>query len=56
MLTFDLLAFISLVFKSLKPHATFTISVRLTNTISATKAELAAEPSPPPADAQKGKH
>ena len=47
------LASISLVFKSLKPHATFTISVRLTDTISAIKTQLAAEPSAPPADAQR---
>jgi len=46
-------ASISLVFKSLKPHATFTISVRLTDTISAIKTQLAAEPSAPPTDAQR---
>jgi len=46
-------ASISLVFKSLKPHATFTISVRLTDTISAIKTQLAAEPSAPPADSQR---
>jgi len=46
-------ASISLVFKSLKPHATFTISVRLADTISAIKTQLAAEPSAPPADAQR---
>ena len=40
-------------FKSLKPHATYTISVRLTDTISAIKTQLAAEPSAPPADAQR---
>ena len=40
-------------FKSLKPHATFAISVRLTDTISAIKTQLAAEPSAPPADAQR---
>ena len=40
-------------FKSLKPHATFTISVRLTDSISAIKTQLAAEPSAPPADAQR---
>ena len=40
-------------FKSLKPHATFTISVRLTDTISAIKTRLAAEPSAPPADVQR---
>lgn len=40
-------------FKSLKPHATFTISVRLADTISGIKTQLAAEPSAPPADAQR---
>lgn len=40
-------------FKSLKPPATFTISVRPTDTISAIKAQLAAETSAPPADAQR---
>ena len=40
-------------FKSLKPHATFTISVRLADTISAIKTQLAAEPSAPPADTQR---
>jgi ubiquitin-like protein 4 len=53
MVTFDLLASIPLVFKSLKPPATFTISVRLTDTISAIKAQLASEPSAPSADAQR---
>ena len=53
MVTFDLLASISLVFKSLKPPATFTISVRPTDTISAIKAQLASEPSAPSADAQR---
>lgn len=47
------LASISLVFKSLKPPATFSISVRLTDTISAIKTQLAAEPSAPPADTQR---
>ena len=47
------LASISLVFKSLKPQATFTISVRLTDTISAIKTRLAAEPSAPPVYAQR---
>jgi len=46
-------ASISLVFKSLKPNTTFTISVRPTDTISAIKTQLAAEPSAPPADAQR---
>jgi len=46
-------ASISLVFKSLKPQATFTISVRLTDTISAIKTQLSAEPSAPPAEAQR---
>ena len=40
-------------FKSLKPHAIFAISVRLTDTISAIKTQLSAEPSAPPADAQR---
>ena len=40
-------------FKSLKPHATFTISVRPTDTISAIKTQLAAQPSAPPVDAQR---
>jgi len=46
-------ASISLVFKSLKPPATFTMSVPLTDTISAIKAQLASEPSAPPADIQR---
>lgn len=46
-------ASISLVFKSLKPPASFTISVQHTDTISAIKAQLAAEPSAPSADAQR---
>lgn len=46
-------ASISLVFKSLKTPATFTISVQPTDTISAIKAQLAAETSAPPADAQR---
>lgn len=46
-------ASISLVFKSLKPQATFTISVRPTDTISAIKTQLSAEPSAPPAEAQR---
>jgi len=46
-------ASISLVFKSLKPPATFTIVVRHTDTISGIKAQLASEPSAPPADAQR---
>jgi len=49
----SLSASVSLVFKSLKPQATFTISVRFTDTISAIKTQLAAEPSAPPADAQR---
>lgn len=46
-------ASISLVFKSLKPPATFTMSVPLTDTISAIKAQLASKPSAPPADVQR---
>jgi len=46
-------ASISLVFKSLKPNATFTVSVRYTDSISAIKTQLAAEPFAPPADAQR---
>ncbi|KAF8893202.1 hypothetical protein CPB84DRAFT_1837334 [Gymnopilus junonius] len=46
-------ASISLVFKSLKPPASFTLSVQLTDTVSAIKAQLAAQPSTPPADAQR---
>jgi len=46
-------ASIPLVFKSLKPAATFTLSVQPTDTISAIKAQLAALPSAPPADAQR---
>lgn len=46
-------ASISLVFKSLKPPAIFTISVPLTDTISAIKAQLASKPSAPRADAQR---
>ena len=40
-------------FKSLKPPATFTVSVRLTDTISAIKGQLASELSAPPAEAQR---
>ena len=40
-------------FKSLKPQATFTISVRFTDTISAIKTQLGAEPFAPPADKQR---
>ena len=47
------IASISLVFRSLKPPAAFTISVRPTDTVSAIKAQLAAQPSAPPADAQR---
>lgn len=46
-------ASISLVFKSLKPAATFPLSVQPTDTISAIKAQLSALPSAPPADAQR---
>lgn len=40
-------------FKSLKPPATFTISVLPTDTISAIKAQLSSEPCSPPPDAQR---
>ncbi|KAF9476946.1 hypothetical protein BDN70DRAFT_881725 [Pholiota conissans] len=46
-------ASISLTFKSLKPAATFTLRVEPTDTISAIKAQLAAQPSAPPADVQR---
>ena len=43
----------SLIFKSLKPPVSFTLGVHLTDTISAIKAQLAAQPSAPPADVQR---
>jgi UV excision repair protein RAD23 len=46
-------ALISLTFKSLKPPASFTLGVHPTDTISAIKSQLAAQPSAPPADAQR---
>jgi len=46
-------ASISLVFKSLKPAATFTLSVQPTDTISAIKAQVSSLPSAPPADCQR---
>ncbi|KAF8814664.1 hypothetical protein BYT27DRAFT_7205615 [Phlegmacium glaucopus] len=46
-------ASISLVFKSLKPPAAFTITVRPTDTVASIKAQLAVKPSAPPADAQR---
>lgn len=46
-------ASISLVFKSLKPAATFTLSVQPTDSISTIKAQLSSLPSAPPADAQR---
>ncbi|PPQ96829.1 hypothetical protein CVT26_005998 [Gymnopilus dilepis] len=46
-------ASISLVFRSLKPPASFTLSVQPTDTVSAIKAQLAAQPKAPPADAQR---
>ena len=52
-LTFKITASISLVFKSLKPPASFTLSVQPTDTVSAIKAQLAAQPKAPPADAQR---
>ncbi|KIM46754.1 hypothetical protein M413DRAFT_63970 [Hebeloma cylindrosporum] len=44
---------ISLIFKSLKPPVSFTLGVHLTDTISVIKAQLAAQPSAPPADVQR---
>jgi len=46
-------ASISVTFKSLKPPAAYTISVHPTDTISSIKGQLAAEPTAPPADAQR---
>jgi ubiquitin-like protein 4 len=46
-------ASISLIFKSAKPPASFTISVSPTDTIAQIKAQLAAEQNAPPADAQR---
>ncbi|KAF9460023.1 ubiquitin-domain-containing protein [Collybia nuda] len=46
-------ASISILFKSSKPPASFTISVHPTDTISSIKSQLAAEPSAPPVDAQR---
>ncbi|RDB27911.1 Ubiquitin [Hypsizygus marmoreus] len=46
-------ASISVTFKSLKPPASFTISVQPTDTISSIKAQLASQPAAPPADAQR---
>jgi UV excision repair protein RAD23 len=46
-------ASISIVFKSSKPPASYSISVNPTDTISAIKAQLASQPSAPPADAQR---
>ena len=40
-------------FKSLKPPASFTLSVHPTDTVSSIKAKLASLPSAPPADAQR---
>ncbi|KAG6907654.1 hypothetical protein DXG01_007858 [Tephrocybe rancida] len=44
---------LSITFKSLKPPISFTIPVKPTDTITAIKAQLAAEPHAPPADAQR---
>jgi hypothetical protein len=44
---------VSLIFKSLKPPVSFTLGVHLTDTISGIKAQLAAQPSAPPADVQR---
>ncbi|KAF8069126.1 hypothetical protein FPV67DRAFT_1414365 [Lyophyllum atratum] len=46
-------ASVSVTFKSLKPPASFTISVQPTDSIAAVKTQLAAQPSAPPADAQR---
>ncbi|KAF9010105.1 hypothetical protein BDQ17DRAFT_1406288 [Cyathus striatus] len=46
-------ASISLVFKSLKPPATFTLSIQPTDTIAAIKDQLAKEPTAPPPDAYR---
>jgi UV excision repair protein RAD23 len=46
-------ASISLTFKSLKPPASFTLSVQPTDSISSIKAQLAAQPSAPPAEIQR---
>lgn len=51
--TLYLTASLSLVFKSLKPPASYTLNVQPTDTISAIKSQLAALPSAPPADAQR---
>ncbi|TFK32331.1 hypothetical protein BDQ12DRAFT_671156 [Crucibulum laeve] len=47
------MASISLVFKSLKPPASYTISVQPTDTIAAIKSQLAAQAGAPPVDAQR---
>jgi len=46
-------ASISVLFKSLKPPASFTIPVQPTDTISSIKSQLASQPFAPPADAQR---
>jgi len=51
--TGSLSATISLVFKSSKPPASYTLSVQPTDTISSIKAQLAAETTAPPAEAQR---
>ncbi|KAG6824720.1 hypothetical protein H0H92_006071 [Tricholoma furcatifolium] len=44
---------ISVTFKSLKPPASFILSVQPTDSIATIKAQLAAQPNAPPADAQR---
>jgi len=46
-------ASISILFKSSKPPASYTISVQPTDTILTIKAQLASQPSAPPAEAQR---
>jgi len=46
-------ATISILFKSSKPPASYTLSVQPTDTISSIKAQLAAESTAPPAEAQR---
>lgn len=44
---------ITITFKSLKPPASFKLSVQPTDSIASIKAQLASQPSAPPADAQR---
>ncbi|KDR80208.1 hypothetical protein GALMADRAFT_116836 [Galerina marginata CBS 339.88] len=46
-------ASISLTFKSSKPPASFTLAVHPTDTVASIKAQLASQPSAPPADVQR---